>query len=426
MPNAPNNIFYNLVLGTDSIGRVSDPIVLKFTLDEEQEQAFIDSGYDFSFFKGNLSLENYRDYFPDELFFSTDTNCNQEFDENGDPLPCDIVNINNNGSTSGGPSTGSFGGYGGGGNACTVTSVWDSCGGTNGDTAHSSSICKGDGGGAGWVVTVDCPNGSYTEQDHTRFTNSQDTSECPTCNVGPSGPAGINTVSLIPGIIESKIESLQLDYCSSQILDKLKSLQQNDMAKILLRFGTFQNIYDWELRTSNPLIDPNNLAETDWKRDSDDNAIDYNYLTYIKPSYVNQATQISIARTILHEMLHTYLISLVDDANDTGTIEVTDFPILWNALVNETYDNNPNRLQHEQISRKFIIPLKDALKEWDNSKESDQYYEDLAWGGLIETSTFNTLFPQGTIPRNRILNTNNAEDKNSNQNGVSPKGTPCN
>ena len=35
MPNAPNNIFYNLVLGTDSIGRVSDPIVLKFTLDEE-------------------------------------------------------------------------------------------------------------------------------------------------------------------------------------------------------------------------------------------------------------------------------------------------------------------------------------------------------------------------------------------------------
>lgn len=48
------------------------------------------------------------------------------------------------------------------------------------------------------------------------------------------------------------------------------------------------------------------------------------------------------------------------------------------------FKNNPEPIHHEFMASKFISPLKDALKEWDNSSQpNDQYYEDLAWGALI-------------------------------------------
>jgi hypothetical protein len=78
---------------------------------------------------------------------------------------------------------------------------------------------------------------------------------------------------------------------------------------------------------------------------------------------------------------------------------------------------------------KYILPLRDALKEWDNSNQPDQYYEDLAWGALYNTSTFNFYHPQGSISRQRIIARNQAEDTNSvvNTPTVSyiPLGTGC-
>jgi hypothetical protein len=70
-------------------------------------------------------------------------------------------------------------------------------------------------------------------------------------------------------------------------------------------------------------------------------------------------------------------------------------------------------LQHIEISRKFIVPLRNSLEEYDNFSQPLQYYEDLAWGGLFGTSTFDILYPAGSIVRDRILATNSAEDNNS-------------
>ena len=38
--------------------------------------------------------------------------------------------------------------------------------------------------------------------------------------------------------------------------------------------------------------------------------------------------------------------------------------------------------------------MKKSLKKWDNPSQSNQYCEDLAWGALTNTSTFNILFPR--------------------------------
>jgi hypothetical protein len=81
--------------------------------------------------------------------------------------------------------------------------------------------------------------------------------------------------------------------------------------------------------------------------------------------------------------------------------------------------------QHEYMAKRFISHLRNALKEWDTATQSDQYYEDLAWGALFNTTTFNHFHPAGSSSRVRIENTNLAEDTNTTQGGISPKGGPC-
>lgn len=419
--DTPKAVLYNLIIGVDSLGQKSTPIVLKYTSAEESYEGWAENGFDFRYFTGTLAQHRYTDFFESGLFSKND--CPEHL-PNGDPSPCYESDISNGsvGTGSGGGASSGGGTGGGTSGGCTYSSYFHACGGSNQYTTHGSQGCGGDGGGSYWVLDVSCPNGN----DGANQLKTIGKGDCEDCESGPSGGVAANTVTKKAFLIEYNITATQLDPCSSQILSQLKNLRQNDMAMIISRFGTPNTVYDWEIKTTNPLINPNNDAETDWKRDSNDQAIEYDYLTNIKPNYVNQATQIAIARTILHEMLHAYLISLVDDALITGSSEVTNFPILWNALVNKTYNNNPNRLHHEEISRKFITPLQDALKEWDGAKESNRYYEDLAWGALEGTSTFNLLYPNSSTSRNRILNTNRAEDTNSAQGGVTPKSNPCN
>jgi hypothetical protein len=230
-------------------------------------------------------------------------------------------------------------------------------------------------------------------------------------------------------MIEERINDLDLDPCSKTILNQLKNLQQNDISKILQRFNNVPYVYNLTYKTAIPLINPLNSAETDWVRDLNDNPVLQNYLIHINPNYVNQATKTAIARTILHEMLHAHLLAIVDDIGLANSIvDPREFPVIYNAISNNI-QSNTEAIHHQQMSMKYILPLRDALKEWDNSNQPDQYYEDLAWGALYNTSTFNFYHPQGSISRQRIIARNQAEDTNSvvNTPTVSyiPLGTGC-
>lgn len=409
--NSPSNVYYNLVIGKDSLGRFKTPIVLKFTGEDES----LESGNHFGRFTGTLEQFKYTDFF-DAGLFSKGT-CS-EHDEYGDPLPCRQEEISDGSiSTSGGGSSSGGGGSGGTSSGCTYNSYFVTCGGSNQYTAHpGGSSCGGDGGGSYWVLDVTCPDGGAGGTNYLKSSKDED---CPECESGPSGGVGVN-LSLIPTFIEDRISSSQLDNCSKNILNQLKSLNQNDIAKILQRFGAPQTTYDWELITTTPSI-PGNAAETDRRNGN----TSFDYVTKIDPAYKNQATKISIARTILHEMLHAYMLSHIDDMNAGVTIDYRDFAALWNYLKNTSASESSQLAQHEYMALKFIPPLMAALKEWDGAKQTDQYYEDLAWGALFNTSTFNYLHPNGSSSRSRIINRNKAEDTNSNSNGIAPKGTKC-
>ena len=479
--DTPISEFYNLVVGRTPEGELKIPFVLKYVCNENFLEDYIASGFDIHYFKGTVKMHVYTDFFSIDAFSRTTGNCPPELDAVGDPIACEEDPI---GIGSGGGGSGSSGVSSGTGSGSTSSSGVGSgnSGGTGGQNISLTCTCVGHSVTQIEDGTCTCP--SYVLEIFMTRSSNRMTDDCPSCaDTNPVGGIGINnpdislmvdtiknnlelssdelqwlhndaeneeiidihfylTLNSLDGnytdesiefaeglvrgnMIEDNIIDNNLDPCSKLILNNLKSLQQNDIAKIIARFGPPNSTYDWEIKTGVPLINPNNDAETDWKRDINNNAIDYNYLSHINPMYTNQATKIGISRTILHELIHAYLISLVDDAILTGSNDITNFPLLWNSLINSTYNNNPNQLQHEIMGRKFIDPIKYALKEWDNAQQSDQYYEDLAWGALENTSTFNSLFPNGSSSRSRIINTNLAEDTNSIHGGINPKNNPC-
>lgn len=219
---------------------------------------------------------------------------------------------------------------------------------------------------------------------------------------------------------EDKIDDTQLDPCSKEIFSKLKTLQTNDIANILIHFGDLTSNYDWTIKTGTPNQNKN-VAATNWTK----NGVYFDYTTVIASSYSNQATEMAIARTILHEMVHASLLSHIDDFKTGNTEDFMNFVVLWHYIKQTEASGNTEAAQHEFMAAKYITPLKEALKEMDGGAQKDLYYEDLAWGSLLETETFEYFHPKGTLSRKRISDTNLAEDTNTAKGGISPKGKPC-
>lgn len=94
------------------------------------------------------------------------------------------------------------------------------------------------------------------------------------------------------------------------------------------------------------------------------------------------ATDLSVARTLIHEIVHAYL--TVYFMYEPGNA-IKDYPVIvnaWGTSKNPDY----NKIQHDEIERSFIDEIASALDEYSEIvglHNVDQYvYTDLAWGGL--------------------------------------------
>ena len=198
LPNQKKNKkgrLYNLIVGVNNEGIMSNPMVLRLTPDKKHMEEWIENDLDFAHFNGKVSLHKFTDYFDRNPFETGTDYCPPEFDQNGDPIECVIDEVTSGGSgTSSGGSYAPSGGVSGG---CTYSMYWNYCGGTNEGIAHPSGpapVCGGDGSGAGWVLETTCPN--YT--DITIFHKNGLTAAsdgCADCATGPSGSIAINDYS---------------------------------------------------------------------------------------------------------------------------------------------------------------------------------------------------------------------------------------
>lgn len=237
--------------------------------------------------------------------------------------------------------------------------------------------------------------------------------------------------SIKPFIIEKQIDDNQLDPCSKGVFLQIKNTTNCDFAKILAKLGADNSIYKTTLKTAHNIAidngqlvqvtDPANTVRTT-------QGVKYDYTMFVNPDYTGK-TKLYIASLLLHEIAHTYFFSLVDDYNMGAANSFNELPILYNAAVVNHFPINSD-LHHEEIANTYVAAIAEALQEFQPGLPL-QVYSDLAWSGLEKTDIFNTLYPNGTIARLRILNRKRAEQVGTTIDSGTPDeqipmGQPCN
>lgn len=148
--------------------------------------------------------------------------------------------------------------------------------------------------------------------------NSQEVCDCV--------KAGGNINTCVSEIIEEQIDDDYLDDCTKQVLTNIKSLNQNDFARILAKFSPLNSVYKVTLIPDNTLP-ADDLGTTDWSGDV--LPIPYDYTIKLNQNFLVESTKLGMAATILHELLHAYFLSIVDDNYETGSTELENFPNLF-------------------------------------------------------------------------------------------------
>ncbi len=142
--------------------------------------------------------------------------------------------------------------------------------------------------------------------------------------------------------------------------------------------------------------------------------------------YLDSATNLSIATTTLHELVHAYLINLYlnGQLNSLGS----DYNSLLNAFiafydkqVDDTYNTLDNELHNAM--KDFISKMANALYNYSQSQNisvTPDYCHQLAWGSMYGTNLFQTVLTQ----QQQIDYGNTAAIEQDNLAGA--KGNSCN
>lgn len=133
---------------------------------------------------------------------------------------------------------------------------------------------------------------------------------------------------------------------------------------------------------SDPSLDPKSNAKTYYPAVYNPITGNYGITTSFNPDYLGKATDLSMARTMIHESVHAYLIYVLKGEPFDDMKEALDAYIDKNEFPN-TFNNN---LNHNFMAQ-FVNAIAYQLQLWDQNHGTGgnlgwQYYHDMAWGGL--------------------------------------------
>jgi|SRR5690606_36092013 len=138
--------------------------------------------------------------------------------------------------------------------------------------------------------------------------------------------------------------------------------------------------------------------------------------TIIDEEFVQNATQLAIARTIIHESLHGFLLYATSTYSQSETAK----------LISEYREGNNVDWQvaHHEYMAQFVEAIGHSLSVWDNKQQTIDYYNELAWsGGMVDSDTFNQLSQQ---EKTAIINANIAKGSAASNATNNAKGAKSN
>lgn len=245
----------------------------------------------------------------------------------------------------------------------------------------------------------------------------------------------IATDELIAQTIEDQIDDSKLDPCTKGVMEQLKNTTNYDIAKVLAKLGADGSVYNTTMISA---VAPSGKPAQTIRTSA------YNYKIYISTDYEDK-TKLFIAASMLHELIHVYFMSIVDDynsnPNNQNIYNLQSLPSLYQAFCDKKYpptgQTSPNA-HHADMAILYVDVITSVIKEYaiatgtlSSLPNLDQICNDMAWGGLIGTPVFDdTNTPLTPNDRIRIANRYEAEQRSLSigdiPNTQNPISQPCN
>ncbi|KFF12587.1 hypothetical protein [Flavobacterium hydatis] len=254
------------------------------------------------------------------------------------------------------------------------------------------------------------------------------------------GGSGGSSTSANANAIEDKIDDSKLDPCAKATLEKLKNLKQNDIASMISKFASNSSIFSLNIQTGKVTKSTNDAETSIISLYNYNITLSTNYINGVMEGEINSPpTTLSLATTLTHEIIHAYLLSVVDEYKTLNSSTICDFPTLYDAYVVQNTPKGGSKAQidaqHDLIAEKYVNSIASTIQELNTdspvtSGYPNQVYLDIAWAGLEGTYIFNKNYPndpndKNYNDRNRILSRGSIEKYNKPRGNQSPLGKPC-
>ena len=213
-----------------------------------------------------------------------------------------------------------------------------------------------------------------------------------------------------------EINLKKLKYCHQNIIRDVIGATKYEFKQIIDKFNGNQPVpYNYNVDFQYGICNSSSSGAACTDKD-----VFQNWITVkINEDATKESTDIFMALTFLHEMLHAYLKFEVLHHHSNCDLS---------CLMNDYLYNNAGTINHHALfaEERFLNNISIELKNFAISRGynvgqlGDQYFKDLAWAGLHKTSVWESL---PSSDKTRILNTLNAEKSNQALGNVFPKGT---
>jgi hypothetical protein len=240
-----------------------------------------------------------------------------------------------------------------------------------------------------------------------------------------------NPISFKSFIIEKQIDDSQLDDCSKGILNKLK--QNHAIAKIIQRFDNPNTPFTTTFSQVPNLVGENGVGIAIGK--TSPTATNFVYNIQLNSNYFKDdgATKLLKAKTIVHELIHALIMSVIQNSGNSNSTDLNDFPEIWDEYVVQKLGSS-NVNTHVTMGNHYVNIIASAIQEFDTGtlvtdvSQIQQLYKDLAWSGIVRLTATTTPFDSvlTSADKARIGNRLNTELSRSTDYGMTPSSNnPC-
>lgn len=234
-------------------------------------------------------------------------------------------------------------------------------------------------------------------------------------NIDGGNTRGGITEPLPTASFTEKIDDSKLADCFKSVLENLKNVDYDCVGNTVSKFSGENPGYNWTVKDG--YAEGNNGQTSPlYNRQTGTVTTTFNSSNFISGS------DLAIAKTILHESVHAYLVAYFRNDYTRASSNYSQLVDDYNFVTNQDL----NAAQHNEVVRTFIGQIATTLEQYgqlQGYKLDYEFYSDLAWGGLTDKKAFKSLSQKD---QDRILDTiyseQNGTDRRSG-NLVNIKGT---